>query len=83
MWDEVKWVLVGLLKAFAAFIMVSCGACAAFTCSVRNSHDGQAGMGAAFGGIYAGVIAGVLTLVVSVRRDWAKKFGSSSKWRKY
>lgn len=43
-----------LWQAFATTLLVALVGCVAFTFAVRNSQDGQAGMGAAFGGIYLG-----------------------------
>jgi hypothetical protein len=36
---------------------------------VRNSSDGQAGMGAFFGGIYIALLAGLITFVTSLVRS--------------
>ncbi len=58
-----------VLLAAGSFVVVGVVACAGFTYSVRNSQDGQAGMGAAFGGFYAGVLAAVITFVVSFVRN--------------
>ena len=55
---------LGVLAFFPAAIVT----CAALTYSVRNSHDGQAGMGAAFGGFYAGILLALITFVVSMVR---------------
>jgi 1,4-dihydroxy-2-naphthoate octaprenyltransferase len=62
-------VWVAFWKAVLAFFISFVASCAALTYSVRNSHDGQAGMGAAFGGFYAGVLVAVITFVVSMVRS--------------
>jgi len=60
----VRAIQAGLL-AFVAFLLTTFVGCGAMMYLVRDSHDGQAGMGAALGGIYAGIAAGLVTLVVS------------------
>src|ERR1700678_2753414 len=73
--QELKWVLLGMLKALGVFFPVAMLTCAALTWTVRDSHDGQAGMGAAFGGLYLGAIAGLVTFVISLRRDCRRATG--------
>jgi O-antigen/teichoic acid export membrane protein len=57
------------LRAVAAFFIAGITSCVAFTMAVSGSHDGQAGMGAAFGGFYAACIASIVTFIVSMRRS--------------
>jgi hypothetical protein len=56
-------------RAVLAFFVGTIASCGVFTFLVRNSHDGQAGMGAAFGGVYAGILIAVMTFVVSMVRS--------------
>lgn len=59
-------IVKALLYGVAAFFAAGIVSCMAFTYMVRNSHDGQAGMAAAFGGIYAGGLVGIVTFIVSI-----------------
>jgi membrane associated rhomboid family serine protease len=56
-------------QAVLAFFVGTIASCGVFTFLVRNSRDGQAGMGAAFGGFYAGVLIAVITFVVAMVRS--------------
>jgi hypothetical protein len=62
-------IATAILRAFAAFAITGIIGCAGLTFLVRNSHDGQAGMGAFFGGLYAACLALVITLIVSFVRS--------------
>jgi hypothetical protein len=62
------------LMAIAAFFVAGVTSCAAFTLMVWNSHDGQAGMGAAFGGFFIACTTSVVTFIVTmVRSDPSRK----------
>jgi hypothetical protein len=61
-----KRVVKAVLHAMGAFLVAGLGSCIAFTAAVSGSHDGQAGMGAAFGGFYVGCIAMIVTFIVSL-----------------
>ena len=63
---RLKVVLKAVSYAIGAFFVAGLGSCIAFTAAVSGSHDGQAGMGAAFGGFYVGCIAMVVTFIVSL-----------------
>jgi hypothetical protein len=52
-----------------AFFLAAITSCAGLTWMVRNSNDGQAGMGAAFGGFYIGCLAAIVTFVLSLKRN--------------
>jgi hypothetical protein len=56
-------------QAVIAFFIGGITSCAVFTFMVRNSPDGQAGMGAAFGGFYVACIAAIVTFIISVVRS--------------
>jgi hypothetical protein len=60
---------VAFLRSIAAFVITGIVACSGFTFLVRNSHDVQAGMGAAFGEFYAGCLAMIITFIVSLVRS--------------
>jgi len=64
-----KRLISATLRAVAAFLIACLTSCVALTWMVRNSHDGQAGMGAAFGAFYLGCIAAIVTFFVSFRRS--------------
>ncbi len=55
-----------LLHGIAAFFVAGIASCALFTWMVRNSPDGQAGMGAAFGGFYVACLAGAVSFITSM-----------------
>jgi O-antigen/teichoic acid export membrane protein len=57
------------LRAIAAFVITGIVACNGFMFLVRNSHDGQAGMGAAFGAFYAACLAMIITFIWSLVRS--------------
>jgi len=60
--------------AVAAFFIAGIASCVAFTLMVWNSHDGQAGMGAAFGGFYVACIAAIITFIITmIRSDPSRK----------
>ena len=56
----------------AAFFVLMIGGCGLLMIPVRNSSDGQAGMGAAFGGLYLGAIGGLLTFLWFLCRNESK-----------
>jgi membrane associated rhomboid family serine protease len=60
-----------ILHAMAAFVIAGLASCYALMFAVSDSHDGQAGMGAAVGGLLVGLIAAIVTLVISLRRSAA------------
>jgi hypothetical protein len=64
-----KRAILAVIHPFIAFIVVPPVACAGLMYTVRNSNDGQAGMGAAFGGFYVGVLAALIAFGVSLRRS--------------
>jgi membrane associated rhomboid family serine protease len=64
-----KRAAVATVYAIGAFVIVCFASCEGLMYTVRNSNDGQAGMGAAFGGFYAGILAAIVTFVVSFRRN--------------
>ena len=63
---RLKRVLKAVSYAIGAFFVAGLGSCMAFTVAVSGTHDGQAGMGAAFGGFYVGCIAMIVTFIVSL-----------------
>ena len=58
-----------VLHAMAAFAIAGLVSCFGLTLLVSASHDGQAGMGAAFGGFYLGCLAALITFVASLVRS--------------
>jgi hypothetical protein len=56
-------------RSIGAFFIGGLTSCVALTIAVSGSHDGQAGMGAAFGGFYVACIASIITFIVSMRRS--------------
>lgn len=73
-----KRVLKAILHAFGAFFVAGLGSCMAFTVGLSGSHDGQAGMGAAFGGFYVGCIAMIVTFIVSLMKSSRPTDGEKS-----
>jgi Zn-dependent protease with chaperone function len=61
--------LKAVLQAVLAFFLAGITSCVALTIAVSDSHDGQAGMGAALGGFYIAFIAAILTLFISLWRS--------------
>jgi hypothetical protein len=62
-------IVTAILYGAAAFFISGFVSCAGLTFLVRNSHDGQAGMGAAFGGFYIACVAALIAFVVSLVRS--------------
>jgi membrane associated rhomboid family serine protease len=61
-----------MMQAIVAFFLAGFLSCAGLTWWVSDSHDGQAGMGAALGGFYVGILAAVIVFVISLRRGNVK-----------
>jgi hypothetical protein len=59
-------VFKAVLHAIGAFFIAGLSSCVLLTLAVSGSHDGQAGMGAAFGGFYIACLAAVITFIVSL-----------------
>jgi membrane associated rhomboid family serine protease len=62
-------IATAILHAMGAFVIAGVVSCMGLMALVSNSHDGQAGMGAAFGGFYIACLAAIITLVVSLKRS--------------
>jgi hypothetical protein len=57
------------LHSIAAFLIAGLSSCVLLTIAVSGSHDGQAGMEAAFGGFYIAILAAISTFIVSMVRN--------------